>query len=90
MINQMNQNENTQNQFSNAFKELQLGKLLRKASAMKSNCYQDISDKIDRRTNGYKTRRESLLAKPDAALLLVRWALNAGIKADCVLMDTPQ
>ena len=24
MINQMNQNENTQNQFSNAFKELQL------------------------------------------------------------------
>ena len=30
MINQMNQNENTQNQFSNAFRELQIGKLLRK------------------------------------------------------------
>ena len=37
MINQLNQNENTQNQFSNAFKELQIGKLLRKANITK-NC----------------------------------------------------
>ena len=37
MINQMSQNENTLNQFSNAFKELQLGKLLRKANITK-NC----------------------------------------------------
>ncbi len=36
MINQMSQNENTQNQFSNAIRELQIGKLLRKANITKS------------------------------------------------------
>ena len=36
MINQMNQNENTQNQFSNAIRELQIGKLLRKSNITKS------------------------------------------------------
>ena len=36
MINQMNQNENTQNQFSNAIKELQIGKLMRKSNIIKS------------------------------------------------------
>lgn len=35
MINQMSQNENTQNQFSNAIRELQVGKLLRKANITK-------------------------------------------------------
>ena len=32
----MNQNENTQNQFSNAIKELQIGKLMRKSNITKS------------------------------------------------------
>lgn len=36
MINQMNQNENTQNQFSNAIKELQIGKFMRKSNITKS------------------------------------------------------
>ncbi len=36
MINQMNQNENTQNQFSNVIKELQIGKLMRKSNITKS------------------------------------------------------
>lgn len=36
MINQMNQNENTKNQFSNAIKELQIGKLMRKSNITKS------------------------------------------------------
>ena len=36
MINQMNQNENTQNQFSNAVRELQIGKLLRSSNITKS------------------------------------------------------
>lgn len=58
------------------------------SSAKKSNRYQEISDKIDHRTNGYKTRKESLLAKPDAAVLLIQRALTAGIQADYVLMDT--
>lgn len=54
----------------------------------KSNRYQEISDKTDHRTNGYKTRKESMLAKPDAAILLLQRALAAGIQADYVLMDT--
>ena len=36
MIYQMKQNEHTQNQFSNAIKELQIGKLLRKSNITKS------------------------------------------------------
>ncbi len=36
MINQISQNENTHNQFSNAVRELQIGKLLRKANITKS------------------------------------------------------
>lgn len=58
------------------------------SSSKKSNRYQEISDKIDHRTNGYKARKESLLSKPDAAILLIRRALAAGIQADYVLMDT--
>ena len=58
------------------------------SSAKKSNRYQEISDRIDRRTNGYRARRESLLAKPEAAVLLVQKALAVGIQADYVLMDT--
>lgn len=58
------------------------------SSAKKSNRYQEISNGIDRRTNGYKTRKESLMSKPDAAILLIRRALSAGIRADYVLMDT--
>ena len=58
------------------------------SSAAKSNRYQEISDDIDHRSNGYKARKESLLAKTDAAVLLIRRALNAGIRADYVLMDT--
>ena len=58
------------------------------SSASKSNRYQESSDGIDHRTNGYKTRKESMLAKTEAAVLLIQRALNAGIRADYVLMDT--
>lgn len=58
------------------------------SSAEKSNRYQEISDMIDHRTNGYKDRKESIMHKTDAAILLIKNALNAGIKADYVLMDT--
>lgn len=47
------------------------------SSAKKSGRYQEISDTIDRRTNGYQTRKESMLENPEA-----------GIQADHVLMDT--
>ena len=58
------------------------------SSAEKSNRYQEISDTIDHRTNGFKARKESIMHKTDAAILLIKNALNAGIKADYVLMDT--
>ena len=158
MINQMNQNENTQNEFSYAIKELKLGKLLRQSninkncgihafevfqillllvfqgknlfrflnskhkeqavskntntsvfftatlgwtdgysfipvgfnmlsSAKKFNRYQEMSD-IDHRTNGYKVRRDSMLSKLEASVKLIMEALDAGIAADYVLMDT--
>lgn len=57
-------------------------------SAVKSNRYQEMAADIDRRSNGYKARKESLMAKTDAAILLIKRALNAGIWADYVLMDT--
>lgn len=58
------------------------------SSAQKSNRYQEMSADIDRRSNGYKVRKESMMAKPDAAVLMIERALNAGIQADYVLMDT--
>ena len=58
------------------------------SSAKKSNRYQEISEDIDHRTNGFRARKEALMKKTDAAVLLVRRALQAGIQADYVLMDT--
>ena len=58
------------------------------SSAKKSNRYQEISDTLDHRTNGFKARKESMMQKTDAAILLIKNTLNAGIKADYVLMDT--
>ena len=58
------------------------------SSAKKRNRYNEVSKDIDHRTNGYKFRKESMMHKTDAAILLIKNALNAGIKADYVLMDT--
>lgn len=58
------------------------------SSASKSNRYNEVSNKIDHRTNGYKFRKESMMHKTDAAILLIKRALKAGIHADYVLMDT--
>lgn len=58
------------------------------SSANRDNRYQEISSGIDHRTNGYKSRTESLMQKTDAAVLLIQRALASGIKADYVLMDT--
>lgn len=56
--------------------------------AKKSNHYQVVSDKVDHRSNGYKARKESLIPKPEAAGLLLRRVLDAGLQTDYVLMDT--
>jgi hypothetical protein len=58
------------------------------SSATKSNRYQEISTDIDHRSNGYKVRKESMMAKTDAAVLMIQRALKSGIQADYVLMDT--
>lgn len=58
------------------------------SSASKNNRYEEMSGTIDHRTNGYKARKESLLSKPEAAILLIKRALTSGICADYVLMDT--
>lgn len=58
------------------------------SSANKRNRYQEAPEKIDRRSNGYKVCKESMLRKPEAAILLIKRALAAGIRADYVLMDT--
>lgn len=58
------------------------------SSATTSNRYNEVSDQIDHRTNGYRSRKESMMHKTDAAILLIKNALNAGIKADYVLMNT--
>lgn len=54
------------------------------SSANKDNRYQEISADIDHRTNGYKSRTESLIQKTDAAILLIQRALASEIKADYI------
>lgn len=48
----------------------------------------DKKDSIDKRTVGFKNRIAVTMKKPDAAMELIRSALNAGIPADYILMDT--
>lgn len=58
------------------------------SSAKASNRYQEASEGIDHRTNGWKARMDSMLHKPEAALRMIRSALDAGIAADYILMDS--
>jgi hypothetical protein len=58
------------------------------SSAKKCNRYQEVSDEIDHRSNGYKACKESVIKKTEAAVHLVQSALCAGIRADYILMDT--
>lgn len=43
---------------------------------------------IDKRTNGARARADAVMQKPQAAIALIHSALEAGIEASCVLMDT--
>ena len=58
------------------------------SSAKKQNRYQEAEQGIDHRTNGWMARMGSMLQKPEAALLMVQRALDAGIEADYILMDS--
>lgn len=48
----------------------------------------NMKNSIDKRTNGFKNRMAATMKKPDAAMEMIRSALNAGIPADYILMDT--
>ncbi|AWI11130.1 IS4 family transposase [Caldibacillus thermoamylovorans] len=58
------------------------------SSANQKNRLNEIHSSIDKRTTGYKRRLEALEAKPNMVLKLVEHALDKGIFADYVLMDT--
>jgi len=52
------------------------------------NRLNDATDSIDKRTNGAKRRAEAIIEKPKNVLQLIQNALNIGITADYVLMDS--
>ena len=56
------------------------------ASANEEKRINPVNKSIDRRTNGAKARKDAIMKKPEAAL--IHNALEAGIEASCVLMDT--
>lgn len=58
------------------------------SSAKQHNCLCPMSSDTDRRSNGYRFRTDSLLPKTDAAIRLVQSALDFGIQAQYVLMDS--
>lgn len=47
-----------------------------------------ISSKVDKRSSGYKRRQEALQSAPEQIPDMIQRALNAGIDASYVLMDT--
>ena len=58
------------------------------SSAAEKNRLVDADERIDKRSNGWKRREEALLPKTDAAIMMLKEAINAGIQAAYVLMDT--
>jgi hypothetical protein len=58
------------------------------SSANQTNRYNEVSASVDKRSHGFKRRLEAMLQKPDTVLKLIKNALNVGITADYVLMDT--
>ena len=58
------------------------------SSANKKQRITEMNNQIDKRTNGYQNRLAAIIQKPDAAIALIRTALNAGIMARYLLMDT--
>ncbi|MCR5402775.1 MAG: transposase, partial [Butyrivibrio sp.] len=52
------------------------------------NARQKARESIDKRTNGYKARKDAKLKKTDAAIKMLEYALSMGITASYVLMDT--
>ncbi|HET6871650.1 MAG TPA: transposase, partial [Sporolactobacillaceae bacterium] len=47
-----------------------------------------ISQSIDKRTSGYKRRMDALQSAPEQVISMIKRALNIGVEASYVLMDT--
>ena len=90
--------DHTSNRFKKGFTKLSLGwsdgfsfiptDFAMLSSAKKSNRYQEVNHKIDKRTNGFKRRLESMEKKTDVAIQLIKNTLNQGIQASYILMDS--
>jgi len=58
------------------------------SSANKSNRYTEINENVDKRTNGFKRRIESIQKKTTVVVNLIKNTLAKGIEASYVLMDS--
>jgi len=58
------------------------------ASAKPEKRIVPVNTAVDKRTNGAKAHEDAVMQKPAAAIALIHSALEAGIGASCVLMDT--
>lgn len=58
------------------------------ASAKKDKRINEADPRIDKRTRGYKCRKEAVMRKPEASIEMIKKALDAGINASYVLVDT--
>lgn len=58
------------------------------SSAKAEKRLNEMKESIDKRTNGFKNRVAATMPKPEAAMAMIRSALDAGIPAEYILMDT--
>ena len=58
------------------------------SSPKKTNRYQEINPKIDKRSCGYKRRKEATYKSTDLIIPMIKRTLKYGIKADYLLLDS--
>lgn len=58
------------------------------SSSKPKNRYCETSSCIDKRTHGYKRRREAIQSTSEVVASLVRRTLKSGVQADTILMDS--
>ena len=58
------------------------------SSTKKSNRYQEMNEKIDKRSCGYKRRKEAICKSTDSIVPMIKRAISQGIKAKYLLMDS--
>lgn len=58
------------------------------SSKKKKNRLNEISSTVDKRSSGYKRRLDALQTAPEQIPTMIQRAMNAGIEASYVLMDT--